>query len=415
MPLRIIPANRLGWRLPLALFFYFSALIGLSMGVSLTERPDVISSDFLTKAYYSLGLFVLGGMDIGIPEGGPIFGRILLWISYFGAPILAASTLIEALLKNLNDQNWQLRNMKDHIIVVGSDALAISYIKILRKHAPKKQVIVIDEQIDAITEEQFRLQFNATVIVGDISNEYFFNHLHLEKVHKILFLCRDNFLSYEAASKMMKVLPELKDKIIIQNDSVRYMRSFANTNLGLQTASFNSYQLAAAGLVQDHLLWHFMKTNPKDVVVIAGFGIFGQSILEKLQKYAEQEIETVAIVDLRAKKKVQIVDEQQEQYPIYDRAIYEGDISNPKTWKKLLRTLNMDNCEPVIMLVTASTEENLRNALWLRKKYPKALIIARSNRKSSFAKDIGKEHNIITVSITQLIEDNIPRDWVVRE
>jgi len=34
-----------------------------------------------------------------------------------------------------------------------------------------------------------------------------------------------------------------------------------------------------------------------------------------------------------------------------------------------------------------------------------ALIIARSNKQSSFARDIGKEHNIITISITELVEE----------
>ena len=57
---------RIGWRWPLAFVFFSFAVIGLSVGVSLTERPDVGAAGFLTKAYYSLGLFVVGGLDVGI-------------------------------------------------------------------------------------------------------------------------------------------------------------------------------------------------------------------------------------------------------------------------------------------------------------------------------------------------------------
>ncbi len=415
MPIHIIPVHRFGWRLTLALFFYLSALTGLLMGVSLTERPDIVSSDFITKAYYSLGLFVLGGMDIGLPTGGPALGRLLLWTGYFGAPILAASTLIEALLKSLNTQQWQMRNLNNHIIVVGSDALTVSYLNVLRKHAPLKQVLVVNQDMDPITEKQFMIQFNAKILTGDYTNKFFMKHMHLDKAYKILFLSRNNFLNYEAANRMLKFYPELENKIIIQDDSIRFMRSVANTNVALKTAGFNSFQLAAAGLVQEHLIWHFLKTTPKDVVVIAGFGIFGQLLLEELQKYAKNELDTVAIVDLKAKRRVMIADEQQQQKLACNREVYQGDISNPKLWKKLLKSIDLENLQPVILLVTGSTEENLRNALWLRTKFPKAMIIARSNKKSSFARDIGKEHNIITISISQLVEDNIPRDWVVRE
>ncbi len=415
MPSRIIHGNPLGWRLPLALFFYCAALVGFVMGVSVTERPDLVTSDFLTKAYYSLGLFVMGGLDLGIPTGGPLIGRFLLWLSYFGAPILAATALIEAIVKTLSPQNWQLRHLNNHIIIVGSDELTLSYLKVLRSNAPKIQVVVVEQHIAPIREEQIKQQFNAKVIVGDITNCFFLKLLQLDKVNKVLFLSRDNFQSYEAANKMLRLVPSLENKIIIQCDNIRFMRTIADSRVARKTTSFNSFHLAAAGLVQDHLVWHFLKTAPKDVVVIAGFGIFGQTILEELQKKAEQEIDTIAIVDLNAETRVQVVDEQLGLNNFCHRKVFEGNISNPKVWKKLFESVDLAKCAPVIILATGSTEENLRTALWLRKKYPNAMMIVRSNKESEFAKEIGEEHNFISVSITKLIEDNIPKDWVIRE
>ena len=58
------------------------------------------------------------------------------------------------------------------------------------------------------------------------------------------------------------------------------------------------------------------------------------------------------------------------------------------------------------------TLENLRTALWVREQFPRAKVIARSSKESSFATEVGEEHDIISISITQLVEDNIPQDWL---
>ena len=73
--------RRINWRWAAAAFFFLCALFGLMTGVTLTERPYVVNAGLLTKAYYSLGLFVVGGLDIGTPVGGPLLGRIMLWIA----------------------------------------------------------------------------------------------------------------------------------------------------------------------------------------------------------------------------------------------------------------------------------------------------------------------------------------------
>ena len=53
-----------------------------------------------------------------------------------------------------------------------------------------------------------------------------------------------------------------------------------------------------------------------------------------------------------------------------------------------------------------------RTALWLRRQYPKAMVISRASKKSLFASQVGQEHNIVSISITQLVEDNLPGAWV---
>ena len=118
--------QRLGWRWPAAAALFLLAFVGLLSGVGLSERPDVGASSLLTKAYYSLGLFVVGGLDLGTHDSGPWFGRTMLWVAYFGAPLLTASAVVEAVIRVMAPRRWQMRRLQNHIVIAGTSDLTIS-------------------------------------------------------------------------------------------------------------------------------------------------------------------------------------------------------------------------------------------------------------------------------------------------
>jgi hypothetical protein len=402
----------LSWRWSAAVILFLCAFSGFMMGVTLTERPDIQSTDMLTKAYYSLGLFVMGGLDIGTPDKGPAIGRWLLWLSYFGSPILAASTIIEAVVKTISPYKWRFRRIKNHIVVSGSGELVISYLKELRAVQPKISLVVIDNYIDPIREEELKKRYNAKVMKGDITRSYFLTNLSLNYAKKVLLLGTDNIQNYEAAHKILLLEPKLQGKVIIHCDSIRFMRSMADSNVAKKCISFNAYQLAASALVQQHLISHFVETVPKDVVVIAGFGMFGQTILEELQQYAKKEIDTIAIIGIDAKRRIQVVDEQLKLDNFCRREIFEGNISHPEVWNQLRSKIDLTNTQPVIILCTNSVEDNFRTSLWLKSKHPDAMVIARSYLPSKFAENVSEQYDILNVSINQLVKDNFPKEWM---
>lgn len=400
------------WRSLGALFFFSCALAAFHMGVAVSERPSVIDGSILAQVYYSLSLFVLGGVDLGMPTGGTALGRFLMWLAYFGAPILAASTIIDALLRALAPQGWQLRRIKNHIIVVGASELTLSYLRVLRKHDTDTSVIVVSKQLEKSTVEELEQGFDATVIIGDITHEFFIKQLQLEHVKKVLLLGNDSLRSYEAASNILNLFPNIGEKVVIHCGNLRFMRAMATSRVARECQTFNTYHLAALGLVHNHLLKHFKETQPKDVVILAGFGRFGQTILEELQDKASEELDTVVIVDKDAHRRVMVADEQMEFSGNYHRALFEGDISHPDVWRKLQTEANLGVRDTVVVLGTGREEDNLRTALWIRNKYPRTKVIARSSKESRFATEVAEEHDLVSISITQLVEENIPKDWL---
>ena len=146
-----IPSWRwIGWRWWAAAILFLLGFGGLLAGVDVSERPGVADASNMTKAYYTLGLFVVGGLDIGTPQGGPWLARTALWIAYFGAPLLTASAVIEALIKVISPGRWQLRRLANHIIIFGSGRLTLSYLRLLRRNSPNVKVVVVDEKFDPV-------------------------------------------------------------------------------------------------------------------------------------------------------------------------------------------------------------------------------------------------------------------------
>lgn len=404
--------SRIRWRWAAAFTFLGCAFLGLASGVGLSERPDVGEAGWLVMIYYSLGLFVFGGLDVGFPEGGPLIGRIMLWLAYFGAPLLAASALIEAFMRVMTRDRWHLRRLSDHVVIVGAGSLTLTYLRVLRRRSPEVPVVVLVEAIEVTRRQELEEGYQVKVVVADPTHEFMLRQLRLRRARRVVLLPDDNFLAFEAASKMLRLYPGLEGRIILHSHNLRFLRTMQGTSVGKRCTGFNCYHLAASGLVRDYLLQHFHQTGAKDVVVLAGFGRFGQTILEELQNHARGEISTVGLIDLDADRRVLVVQEQGHLADDFQRVVVQGHVGHPEVWRRMAESVDLSRSHPTVILGTGSPEENLRAAMWVKQRWPNALVFSRTNDVSVFATEVGREHDINSISITQLVEDHIPAEWV---
>ena len=96
----------------------------------------------------------------------------------------------------------------------------------------------------------------------------------------------------------------------------------------------------------------------------------------------------------------------------YQRLVFEGDIAHPNVWYQLTQAVDLSQGRPTIILGTGQEQHNLRTALWIKQKYPNAKVFARTNDFSQFALTVGNEHGINNISMTQLVEENVPLNWL---
>jgi hypothetical protein len=398
---------RLRFALPVIAFA--CGVVGFLYGVGTSERPEIADAAVLAKIYYTLGLFLFGGMDLGTPVGGPGWARGLLWTAYFLAPAITASAVIEAGLRVLAPESWKLRRVSGHIVVAGSGRLTELYLQRLREVDRDVPVVVVLPPGDSGDPDALALAYDARVIDGHPASEVLLGALRLDRAHRVVLLTDDDFTNLDAATKIM-AMPGAPDVVVHVSD-LRFLRSMAGTRLAKRCHTFNGHQIAASHLVQTTVLEHFRRTEPRDLVILAGFGRFGETILGELQEKAAGSFDHVVIVDMDAERRAMVFDEQIGFQDGYRLQIVPGDLRDPMLWKDLAKKLDLGRLEPVVVIGSGVDRTNLRTAMWLAGKYPKAFVVARSEGKWSFAEEVSREAGIHTISVAELVAQSMPEEW----
>ena len=410
-PIKRLTGANFGWRWIAVGLIFALGLTAFANGVALTARPEVTSAPVLERVYYILGLFVVGGLDLGTPVGGPIWAQAILWIAFFGAPLLTASAVVEAVLRVLNPQQWLLRNLHDHVVIFGSGELTISYLRMLRRQNRNCRVVVVDTEFDSIREQELQQKYGVATVLGDLTLGFLRNQLRLQHAKRVLLLGENDFQAFEAATRVLESAPNLKFRVVIHCNNLRFMRTLLQTSLGRHCVIFNRYNMAGMAFVRRNLKEQFARTEGLDNVVIAGFGRFGQSVVEQLRLTQGNELAHVVIIDQDAERRMMVVEEQQQLPSNYERSVMRGDVANPEVWRRVAAKVDLEQPNTVFILGTGSGRDNLRTALWLKQKYPNAHVFARSNGQSRFASSVAGEKDITAFSINGLLEEMIPVRW----
>ena len=388
---------------------FATGLVGFFSGVEVTQRPEVAAGGLAVKIYYTLSLFVLGGLDLGVPHGDPLWGRLVLWFAYFGAPILTASAVTEGLLAAINPDGWRLRGLRDHIVIGGGSRLAILYLRRLRESGNRRPVVIVDERADH-PNRTVAQSLRARWVAADITRDDCGTTLNFARARRILLLTGNDFANLDAASKVLARSPALEGRVIAHVGDLRF-KQLMNADNSVGVEAFNIYQIAANELVETQLLPYFDKTEFKDIVVLSGFGRLGQTILAEIQRRALDRLEAVVIIDTEAGDRVLDFDEQVGFADSYERRVIEGDAGSLSVWSQVEGLYDFNERGPAFLLVSGDDGLNLRIALRLAQRYPNAQTLTRSYYRSPFADHISTRSGFETFSLAELIHDSMQPSW----
>ncbi|MBW2629356.1 MAG: NAD-binding protein [Deltaproteobacteria bacterium] len=402
------------WRVALAVSAFGLALYAFRSGVVVSDRPDVLGAGILTHVYYSLGLFVLGGLDLGVPIDGPNGARTALWLAYFLAPLVTTGVLVESALRVLRPAWIQRRNLRDHIIVVGVGQLGELFLETLHAGTKSPHVLLVDTQQSERLLAKARHQYGAPYVCADIRNTSTLDILSLSRAKGVALLTGDDLINLEAAWAVLEAEPAMS--VVAHIDDIRMKREMdrlMGDSEGQRIRAFNMHHMAAERLYDQHLAPRFEATSARDAVVLVGFGRFGQTMLEHLRREASDDLERVVIVDRAAKNAVAAFNMQTHEsaFPV---DVVDGDAEDPTVWDQLDTLLKDAAHPPVFIFGTDSDSLNLRLAMLLRKRSRSLEIFVRCFHESRFSAQLSKHYRFHVMALEKMMHEaleELQKEW----
>ncbi len=392
------------WRLlPVALVFG-AALVAFAAGVDVSERPGLPGARLPARLYYAVSLFVLGGVDIGTPVGGPNWARSLLWAAYFLAPAVTTSALVEGALRILQPQMLQRFQLRDHIVLVGMGRTGMLYLERLRELEPHRRVVVLDLDPSQPQVQEAASRFGAIVLPGDITHRPTRAGLRLSRAAALVLLTGDDLANLASAWDVAREAPALPIAAHVADLSLkRSINQLETQARGVHV--FNSHRIAARELWESHLQQHFAHTAARDVVVLAGFGRFGQTLLEYLCRHAVGELQHVVVIDRSGPALVRQYEGQVGAPEGFRLDVLAGDIADPGVWPRVAGYLDPEAESPVFVLGVDGDSVNLAAAMAVRGRYPHARLFVRCFHDSDFTATLADAHSFDVLGLERMLRD----------
>lgn len=411
--------TRAGWYLRggLLVVTFGMAMLAFESGVGVSDRGGVPEGDLLTHIYYSLGLFVLGGLDLGIPTGGPTPARALLWVAYFAAPLITTSAVLEGAVRLLKPEWLVARMSRDHVVVVGVGRLGMLFLEALRERHPRIPILAVDLDAQRATVQLAQDRFGARFLPADVRLSATLDSLALEEARAVVLLTRDDLVNLEVAWRIAERHPSLR--VIAHVADLGMRRMVDRVEHGSGVSIFNSHRTAARKLYQDHLAEHFKQTDPADVVVLAGFGRFGQTILEYLHAAAGSEIGHAVIVDTAGERQARLFRAQVPGTEAIPLSVLERNLDDPQSWTELEAVIAEHlvdvPVEPVFVIGTDDDQLNLRSAIALRALHPESRIFVRCTYESAFTTQIASTMRLELLAVEGMLRQALAerqKEWL---
>lgn len=389
----------------LALVFGMS-VAAFRAGVDVSDRPGLPEAGLLSQLYYAAGLFVLGGLDLGTPVAGQPLQRGMLWATYFIAPLITTSAVVEGAMRLVGTRAFDKVGLRQHLVVIGLGSLGTTFVSAYRRRQRRNVVLAMDRDVTRPALLEIRRQHNVRLVPGDARIQASLSVLALEHAVGAALLTEDDLLNVEVAFRLAKRYPNLP--IVAHASNIAMQRAAADLEPMLQRGHlhvFNAHRVAAEQLFGNHLAPFFESTAGKDTVVVAGFGRFGQTIVELLERQAAAEIETLVIADHAAELQWRAFSTQVSCESRTEPMPIDGDLQDPKLWVEIQERLGPLSEPPVVIVGSDKDSVNLQGVLAARSCWPECKAFVRFQHDSLFAEHLAERHGFVVLGVESKLLD----------
>ncbi len=330
------------WRSTLIVIVFWTAF-GAFLGSGMLS--GTLFHRVATGLYYAGALFLLGGLDAGLPHDVNAPSTIILWVCYFVAPLLTASFVYDFIQARI--LNRIPRRLSGHTIICGLGRNGRLIYELARQSLPKNHPIVVIEQ----NEKNPHLQIlekdpSAWRIKNDFTQMPVLQSARVEQASRIIFSTNQDLENLNAvvalqsfASKHKKpaVFCHLGDLEMLDNFSRTLFREPAYERVHV----FNGYQCATRRLMH-RINSEKLLSDSGNVFILFGYGRFARMLFSHIARVTERTpADEIIIVteklasgyDLTA-----LLSDHSETHPALGCHLHQpiiGDMHNPEIWEQL--------------------------------------------------------------------------------
>lgn len=350
------------------------AIFAFNNGVVVSSNVDIGSSGFPTQLYYAISLFFLNGLDMGMPQGGGVILRNLLFICYFIAPLMTAVAIVETIITSVTTKKFK-RKPKDHIIFIGSGNLTLMEVKRLKN----ERVIVVDKFPGHKNQDELT-SLVSEYIIGDIEDLSLQKRLNISKAKEIYLFTNKDKVNINTALVLRR------ENIVVRVEDLEMIHLFKDKLRIRSVHEENALRLV-----------HSSDLLYKSKIVLYGFGRFGQNILRQLIINPDSLLKELVIVD----SKIMIQWEHfKHQFNIdyeFSFTLIEKDQLDYSVLNNISQKMNIDETCSIVLSINYADYTNIKTANVFRKNHKDSSIYIRSSG-SLIEDEISRTSDIVIFS-----------------
>lgn len=264
------------------------------------------------SVYETLRTFIIEA-EVELPEGTMLAN--VIWFLRFLAPALMAWGLLEMLRElgvYIPPIGW-----RNHVIIVGAGKVGTLVVQEILDKKPNLKVVLLDTNPKAPGFSELRGRRNVKFQVANATSTTGLKEALIQRATHVFALTEDDITNIEIATAAMQACLEMKDstppQIYAQVADTRFSKQISDNFRPLykkHITFINIFQLAARQLIEANpasgevRTSKFMVARDKPTLcLIAGFGRFGQALLDELTLHLEQRKDIqYLIIDSRGEK-----------------------------------------------------------------------------------------------------------------
>ena len=331
------------------------SIFAFNNGVVVSSNLDIGSAGFPTQLYYAISLFFLNGLDMGMPQGGGVILRNLLFICYFIAPLMTAIAIIETIIISVTTQKFK-KKPKNHIIFVGSGNLTLKEVKKLKN----EKIIVIDKAENHKNKEELKVLVSE-YIVGDIKDESIQRRVNVDEAKEVFLFTNKDEVNINTA-------------LVLKNENI-VVRAEDLEMIDLFKDRFNIRSVHEENAIS---LINSSNLLSKSKIVIYGFGRFGQNILRQLCLNKESLLKEVIIVDSEIARQWWFFKDRLDTDFSFEFTLIEKNQLDNSALNDIKKKTNLDKDSAIVFCVSHGNYNNIKTANILRKHYKDPSVYIRS-------------------------------------